>query len=62
MIAQRISTVRNADKILVLDQGKIAAEGTHKELMETSELYAEILETQLGGHTDLLASAEEVAL
>ncbi len=62
VIAQRISTVRNADKILVLDQGKIAAEGTHKELMETSELYAEILETQLGGHTDLVASAEEVAL
>ncbi len=62
VIAQRISTVRNADKILVLEEGKIAAEGTHKELMETSELYAEILETQLGGHTDLVASAEEVAL
>lgn len=62
VIAQRISTVRNADKILVLEQGKIAAEGTHKELMETSELYADILETQLGGHSDLVASAEEVAL
>jgi ATP-binding cassette subfamily B protein len=62
VIAQRISTVRNADKILVLEEGRIAAEGTHKELMETSELYAEILETQLGGHSDLIESAKEVAL
>jgi len=62
VIAQRISTVRNADKILVLEEGRIAAEGTHKELMETSELYAEILETQLGGHSDLVESAKEVAL
>lgn len=62
VIAQRISTVRNADQILVLDEGKIAAKGTHKELMETSELYAEILETQLGGHSDLVESVKEVAL
>ena len=49
VIAQRISTVRNADKILVLDKGKLAAEGTHEELQRTSELYMEIIETQFGG-------------
>jgi ATP-binding cassette subfamily B multidrug efflux pump len=62
VIAQRISTVRNADKILVMEDAKIAAQGTHQELMQTSELYAEILETQMGGHTELVASSEEVAL
>lgn len=48
VIAQRISTVLNADKILVLDQGRIAAEGSHSELMETSPIYREIYESQLG--------------
>ncbi len=48
VIAQRISTVRNADKILVLNKGKLAAEGTHEELQRTSELYMEIIETQFG--------------
>lgn len=46
VIAQRISTVRNADKILVLGKGKLSAEGTHEELQRTSELYMEIIETQ----------------
>jgi len=49
VIAQRISTVLNADKILVLDRGRIAAEGSHSELMETSPIYREIYESQLGG-------------
>ena len=49
VIAQRISTVLNADKILVLDNGKIAAEGDHKKLMETSPIYQEIYDSQLGG-------------
>jgi len=48
IIAQRISTVLNADKILVLDRGRIAAEGSHSELMETSPIYREIYESQLG--------------
>jgi len=48
IIAQRISTVRNADLILLLDQGKLAAQGTHADLMQTSELYVSILETQFG--------------
>jgi ATP-binding cassette subfamily B protein len=49
VIAQRISTVLKADKILVLDQGRIAAEGNHLELMQTSPIYQEIYESQLGG-------------
>ena len=51
IVAQRISTVLAADKILVLDKGRIAAEGTHQELMQTSPIYHEIYESQLGGGT-----------
>ncbi len=47
VIAQRISTVRNADLIIVLDKGSIAARGTHAELLETSEIYADIYSSQL---------------
>jgi len=47
VIAQRISTVRNADQIIVLDKGRIAANGTHDELLETSEIYADIYSSQL---------------
>ena len=48
IIAQRISTVLKADKIIVLDDGQIAAEGNHDQLMETSPIYREIYESQLG--------------
>jgi len=48
VIAQRISTVLNADKILVLDNGQIAAEGTHQELLMSSPIYREIYDSQLG--------------
>jgi ATP-binding cassette subfamily B protein len=54
VIAQRISTVRDADLILVLDQGQIAAQGTHEDLMRDSPLYAEIYSSQLQGECDLL--------
>lgn len=47
VIAQRISTVINADQILVLDQGSVAACGTHEELLEESPIYAEIYNSQL---------------
>ncbi|WP_244224492.1 ABC transporter ATP-binding protein [Corallococcus sicarius] len=47
VIAQRISTVRDADLILVLDEGRIAAQGRHEELKATSELYNDILGSQL---------------
>ena len=47
VIAQRISTVLNADEILVLDKGSIVARGTHEELMENSPIYADIYHSQL---------------
>jgi ATP-binding cassette subfamily B protein len=49
VIAQRISTVLNADQILVLENGRVAARGTHEELMESSSIYAEIYHSQLVG-------------
>ncbi len=48
VIAQRISTVLNADKILVLENGRIAAAGTHAELLASSPIYQEIYASQLG--------------
>jgi ATP-binding cassette subfamily B protein len=50
VIAQRISTVLNADKIVVLDRGQIAATGTHTELVASSPIYREIYESQLGNN------------
>ncbi|HEU0293128.1 MAG TPA: ABC transporter ATP-binding protein [Anaerolineales bacterium] len=48
VVAQRISTVLHADKIVVVDEGKIVAEGTHGELMKSSPVYQEIYASQLG--------------
>lgn len=48
VIAQKISSVVHADKILVLDQGCLIGQGTHKELVATNEVYREIYETQKG--------------
>jgi len=50
VIAQRISTVMNADKIIVLDKGEIVAEGKHNDLMEDSAIYAEIYNSQILVH------------
>jgi len=48
VVAQRISTVLRADKIVVIDKGRVAAEGTHQELMKSSTIYREIYDSQLG--------------
>jgi ATP-binding cassette, subfamily B, multidrug efflux pump len=64
VIAQRISTVLNADQILVLDKGQIAARGTHEELMEISPIYVDIYNSQLVEDaklaTEEAAAGEEV--
>lgn len=53
IIAQRISSVLNADQILVLDEGRIAARGTHEELLVTSAIYQDIYRSQQGKETAL---------
>ncbi len=57
IVAQRVSTVMDADQIIVLDEGRIAGIGTHRELMRTSEVYREIVTSQLS----LEEIAEEIA-
>ena len=47
IVAQRISTIMNAEQILVLDEGKVVGKGTHKELMQTCGVYREIASSQL---------------
>ncbi len=61
VIAQRISTVLNADQILVLEKGQIVARGTHEELLESSELYAEIYTSQLIGDKEIETPQMQVA-
>ncbi len=53
MVAQRISTVLAADRIVVIDRGRIVAEGKHRDLLRTSRIYQEIYDSQLGGGNDL---------
>jgi ATP-binding cassette, subfamily B, multidrug efflux pump len=57
IVAQRVSTVMDADRIIVLDEGRIAGIGTHRELMSTCEVYHEIVSSQLSGEE----IAEEIA-
>ncbi len=52
IIAQRISSIQDADRILVLDDGEIAGFGTHEELLEKNEIYREVYESQTGGAKD----------
>ena len=47
IVSQRVSSVINADKIIVMDDGKTVGIGTHKELYENCEIYADICRTQL---------------
>ena len=52
IIAQRVSSIEDADKILVMDGGKIAAMGTHEELLQSCDIYREIYESQTKGGND----------
>ena len=52
IIAQRISSVQDADKIIVLDDGKISGIGTHEELLENNEIYADVYNSQVKGDDD----------
>ena len=61
VIAQRISTVRNADLILLLDQGTLAGMGTHEELLDCCELYVDILRSQFGEHIESGTEVMEVS-
>ena len=57
IVAQRVSTVMDADQIIVLDEGRIAGIGTHRALMRSSEVYREIVTSQLS----MEEIAEEIA-
>ena len=61
IIAQRISSVQNADRILVLDEGSISGFGTHEQLLQNNEIYRDIYETQTqgGGDFDQQAGKED---
>ena len=50
IIAQRIASVKNADRIVVMDNGRLADVGSHSELIKTSEIYKDIYESQLKGN------------
>ena len=52
IIAQRVSSVQDADHIIVMDDGKISAYGTHEELLKSSDIYREVYESQVKGGSD----------
>ncbi len=52
IIAQRVSSIQDADRIIVMDDGEINGFGTHEELLETNEIYREVYESQTGGSGD----------
>ena len=51
VVAHRLATIRHADRILVLEGGRIVSAGTHEELLETSPIYREVYESQQKGET-----------
>lgn len=59
IIAQRISSVQDADRILVLDEGRISGFGTHEELLKTNEIYRDVYESQIRGSGDFDKGGED---
>lgn len=60
IVAQRIGTIRDADKIIVLDEGEIVGMGTHNELIENCEVYRQIANSQLSkGGIEIMVRAKE---
>ena len=55
LVAQRDSSVKNADQILVLEEGRMAGLGTHEALLRDCPLYAQIAKIQMGGNDDAAA-------
>ena len=55
LVAQRVSSVKNADQILVLEEGRMAGLGTHEALLRDCPLYAQIAKIQMGGNDDAAA-------
>ena len=59
IIAQRISSVKDADRIIVMDDGRVNGYGTHEELMANNEIYREVYESQTNGGGDFDEKAGE---
>ena len=59
IIAQRISSVQDADRIIVMDEGQISGFGTHEELLASNEIYREVYESQTSGGGDFDERAGE---
>ena len=57
VIAQRVASVMDADQIVVLEDGRVHATGTHEELLQTDDIYRELYESQVGGTAEKGAAA-----
>ena len=55
-MSQRTSSIQHADKIIVLDDGKVAGMGTHKELLRSCDVYREIYDSQFKGAQEVAAN------
>jgi ABC-type multidrug transport system fused ATPase/permease subunit len=63
IVAQRISSVLNADQIIVLDNGRLVAQGAHQQLLQSSSIYQEIYHSQLGnGQPDTESEVQQTRL